>query len=272
MAIKRWIAIILGFFLICFAFDVAAETLTGKQVMEKQKELHKVRSEIGDEIMLLVDKKGGKEKRQVRRYAKEIGDDLHRYLIVFLKPADIRATALLTWEQEERDNDQWLYMPAHKKMQRIAKGSKKSYFMGTDFTYEDMEPEDLDSFNYTILRTEKITHDKQEFECYVIEAVPANKKKARVSGYKRRILWVEKAHLTTLKIEFYDRRNRLQKTQTNHDLKNIAGTVWRPNKTFMKHQEKNHKTLTLITKRVINQPIKSNVFTERFILSGKHVQ
>ena len=272
MTIKRCITILLGFFLIYFASDVGAETLTGKQVMEKQKEWHKVSSEIGDEIMLLVDKSGGKEKRQVRRYAKEVGDDLHRYLIVFLKPADIRATALLTWEQEERDNDQWLYMPAHKKMQRIAKGSKKSYFMGTDFTYEDMEPEDLDNFYYTILRTENITHDKNEFECYVLEAVPANKKKARASGYKRRILWIEKEHLTTLKIEFYDRRNRLQKTQTNHDLKNIEGTVWRPKKSLMKHHQKNHKTLTLVTKRVINQPIKSNVFTERFILTGKHIQ
>ena len=272
MTIKRWIAIILGFFLICFAFDVGAETLTGKQVMEKQKELHKVSSEVGTEIMLLVDKSDGKEKRGIRRYAKEIGDDLHRYLIVFLKPADIRATALLTWEQKGRENDQWLYMPAHKKMQRIAKGSKKNYFMGTDFTYEDMEPEDLDNFSYTILRTENITHDKNEFECLVLEAVPANKKKARESGYKRRILWIEKEHLTTIKIEFYDRRNRLQKTQTNHDIKKIEGTVWRAKKTFMKHHQKNHKTLTMVTKIEINQQVKSNVFTERFILSGVHVQ
>ena len=265
-------AMLLGLFLINFAVSLSAETLTGKQVMEKQKELHKVSSEIGIEIMLLVDKDGGKEKRDVKRYAKEVGDDIHRYLIVFMSPADIRATALLTWEHKDRENDQWLYMPARKKMQRIAKGSKKNYFMGTDFTYEDMEPEDIDNFKYTILREEKFSHDKKEHQCYVIEAVPANKAKTRESGYKKRILWIEKEHLTTLKTDFYDRRNRLQKTQTNYDMQNIEGTVWRAKKTIMNNKSKKHKTLTLVTDRKVNIPLDEGVFKERFILSGQHTK
>lgn len=267
---KYWrVCVILLWFIV--PLTVQAE-MTGREVMDKQKELHKVQSEVGDEIMLLVDKDGGKEKRNVKRYAKEVGDDVHHYLVVFLSPADIRGTALLTWEQKERDNDQWLYLPAQKKMQRIAKGSKKNYFMGTDFTYEDMEPEKLDNFNYTILRTEKLELSKQTSECYVIEAVPANDEKKRESGYSKRIMWIEKEHFYTLKTEFYDRRGRLQKVQTNYKMENVSGTVWRAKQTLMDHLEKKHKTVTGITGREINSELGDSVFTERYILSGKHTQ
>ncbi len=268
---KFWILSSIILWLIVPLLAQAAE-MTGREVMKKQKELHKVQSEIGSEIMLLVDKDGSKEKRLVKRYAKEVGDDVHRYLIVFLDPADIKGTALLTWEQKERDNDQWLYLPAQKKMQRIAKGSKKNYFMGTDFTYEDMEPEDLDNFNYKILRSEKLNQDKKDLDCYVIEATPSNKEKKKESGYSKRIMWIEKKHLYTLKVEFYDRRSRLQKVQTNHAMKNVSGTVWRPEKTLMSHLGRKHKTLTGIKSREINTSVKDSVFTERFILSGKHTQ
>ncbi len=258
-------------FLMSFSLVQAAD-LTGRQVMEKQKERHKVKSEIGAEIMLLVDKDKNQEKRQVKRYAKETEKDLHRYLVVFLSPADIKGTALLTWEQKGRENDQWLYLPAQKKMQRIAKGSKKNYFMGTDFTYEDMEPEDIDNFEYTIIRSEQLNQDNKASDCYVIQAVPANEEKKQESGYSKRFLWIEKETLVTLKVDFYDRRDRLQKTQTTHELENVGGTVWRPKKTLMIHHEKTHKTITAVTSRKINSEIEDQVFTDRFILSGKHTE
>lgn len=249
-----------------------ATDMTGRQIMEKQKELHKVKTEFGAEVMLLVDKDNNQERRQLRRYAKEMEKNLHRYLVAFLSPGDVKGTALLTWEQKGRENDQWLYLPAQKKMQRIAKGSKKNYFMGTDFTYEDMEPEDIDSFTYTVLRSEKLNHDGKDYDCYVIQAVPANEERARESGYSKRIMWIETRLLITLKAEFYDRRGRLQKTQTSHEFENIGGTVWRPKKTLMAHHEKNHKTLTGVTLRKVNETIDNAVFTDRFILSGKHTE
>lgn len=250
---------------------VFGQELSGREVMEKQKELHKVKSEIGSENMLLVDKDGGKESRQVKRYAKEVGKDLHRYLVVFLSPGDIRGTALRTWENKDGDNDQWLYLPAQKREQRIAKAGKKNYFMGTDFTYEDMEPEELDNFTYTTLRSENLTQDGKVQNCYVIQAVPANEKKRRESGYSQRVMWIEKTNLTTLKTDFYDLRSKLQKTQTNHEFANIGGTVWRPKKSLMKHHEKKHQTVTATTSRVINTSLDDSTFTERFIMSGKHL-
>ena len=87
--IKRTVIWIVGILFLLSAASVSAQ-MTGRQVMEKQKERHKVKTEIGNEDMMLVDKSGAKENRQVVRYAKEVGKDLHRYLVVFLSPGDIR--------------------------------------------------------------------------------------------------------------------------------------------------------------------------------------
>ena len=267
---RVWLFALGGFFLL--ASDVGAQDLTGRQIMDKQKELHKAKTEVGSETMLLADKDGGKERRQVKRFSKEVEKDLHRYLIVFLAPADIKATALLTWEQKGRENDQWLYLPAQKKMQRIAKGSKKNYFMGTDFTYEDLEPEDLDQMEYQVLRSETLSQDGRNYECYVVQSAPANEEKKRESGYSKKILWVDKKEFITVKVEFYDRRDKLQKVQTNHEMENVSGTIWRPKKTLMNHQEKSHQTLTGSVSRELNKPLDDSTFTERFILSGQHVE
>jgi Outer membrane lipoprotein-sorting protein len=242
--------------------------MTAKEVIKKQEKLHRVTSESGDTVMLLVDKRGNKEKRLIRRYVKEVAPDLFKFLVVFLEPADVKGTALLTWQQKDRPDDQWLYLPAQRKMQRVAKGSKKGYFMGTDFTYEDMEPEDIDSFLYEIVRSEKI--DGQD--CYVIEAVPATEEKKKASGYSKRAIWIRKDIFLTVKIDFFDRRGRLLKTLKNYDLKNIEGTIWRPGKMLMKNLKTKHKTLMGTKARKINISIDDKVFTERFILSGQHIK
>jgi len=268
---KRAIILVFGILFLFSAAAVSAQ-MTGRQVMEKQKERHKVKTEIGKEDMMLVEKSGAKENRQVVRYAKEVGRDLHRYLVVFHSPGDIRGTALRTWEKKGGDNDQWLYLPAQKKEQRIAKAGKKNYFMGTDFTYEDMEPEDLDNFNYNIIRSEQFKHEGKAYDCYVIEALPANAKKKNESGYAKRIMWIEKANLTTLKTDFYDKRNKHQKTQFNYKFETISGTVMRPKQTLMNNIEKNHKTVTTTRNRQVNINLSDGTFTEQFIISGKHLQ
>jgi hypothetical protein len=163
-------------------------------------------------------------------------------------------------------------MPATKKMQRIAQGSKKSYFMGTDFTYEDMTPEDIENFKYKVLRMEEVDHVKPPKKCYVIESIPANKKQKRSSGYTKRLLWIDSENFLTLKVEFYGRRDKLIKTQKSYEVQHIEGTIFRPKKTIMDNHKKKHKTLTMVKKRITNKDIKNSVFTERFILSGKHTQ
>lgn len=242
---------------------------SGMEIMKEQEKRQKVETEYTEQIVILADADGSnKEKRLMRHYSKEMDDGTSRALMVFMAPADIAGTALLTWENKDRESDQWLYLPAQKKVQRVAKGSKKNYFMGTDFTYEDMEPEDIDNFQYTVLRSETI----DSVDYWVVEAVPANKKKRKESAYSKRLMWIDKQNYVTFRLEFYDRRDRLIKTQTGHAPENIEETVWRFKKGLMNNASMQHKTLVGTRLRKINEPIDDSVFTERFILSGKHMQ
>jgi len=255
-------------FLLLIPFTAHAGELNGRQIIELQKERHSVKSDTAEIVMLLVDRKGNKKQRLIRRYGKEFENGLKRALIVFKEPKDIAGTALLTWELEGGKEKQWLYLPAQKKMQRIAGHSKKGVFMGTDFTYEDLQPDAIENYNYNLLDTEKV--DKAD--CYVIEITPATKEKQKESAYSRRVAWVRKDIFFTVKIEFYDRRCRLLKSQTNHNLVNLEGTVWMAKKSLMSNHRKNHKTLMGVKERRINIFIDDTVFTERFIMSGKHIR
>ena len=157
-----------------------------------------------------------RETRELKRYAKKDNAGLFKYLARFEGPADIRGTALLTWEQKDREDDQWLYMPAYgQKLKRIAGGNKKGYFMGTDFSYEDLRPEKLETHTYNVLKKEKC--DNQD--CYVIESLPSTDDEKKTTGYAKRILWITTDTFVTLKVDFYDHSMKLLKTQTAHNVK-----------------------------------------------------
>jgi hypothetical protein len=266
---QKWFGLCLALMLtITLSASAALAAGQGEEIMREQKKRHEVNSETSSVVMLLVDDKGNKEKRLLDQFSKKAEKGESRAMMVFLDPADIKGTALLTWEHDTTPSDQWLYLPAQKKMQRIAQGSKKSYFMGTDFTYEDLEPEDIENFSYTVLAEEPCDGGT----CWKIEAVPANPETGKDSGYAKRLMWVRQDNYVTVKIEFFDRRERLLKTQTAQELENVEGTVWRARKTLMDNHKENHKTLMGLKERAINQPIADEVFTERYILSGRHVK
>ena len=264
----RMRSFLLAVLLIGLMGGVARAEMSGRQIMDEQKTRHEVDSEYVEVVMLLADNKGNKEKRLTKQYNKKLGNGEARALLVFLDPADIKGTALLTWDHDKDPSDQWLYLPAQGKMQRIAEGSKKSYFMGTDFTYEDLEPEDMDNYVYTVVKSEAL----DGAACWVVEAVPANEAKKRESSYSKRLLWIRQDNYVTVKVEFYDRRERVMKTQTAHDLENVQGTVWRARKTLMDNVSKDHKTVMGLKARELNKPIDDQVFTERFILKGSHLE
>ncbi len=264
---RKLLGLALAVILLVPVVTLAAE-LTGREIVDKQKNLHEVKNDFELQKMILVDKKGKKEVREVRRYQKEVEDDVRRGLIVFLSPPNIRGTALLTWEHKDAEDDQWLYMPARGKMQRIAKGGKKNYFMGTDFAYEDLRSEDLDAHKYNRLKDEVY----KDQDCYVVESLPATKDEKKSSGYSKRVMWIKKDNFVTVKMDFYGRRGKLLKTQISVSFVNVKGDVWRADKTLMNHHQKKHKTLVGTVKRDLDSVIPDQNLAERFILKGLHTK
>ena len=159
--------------------------------------------------MTLIDPTGKEKERELQILSSSDEAGLSKVLIKFLAPPDIRNTGLLTWEQPgDKEDDQWLYLPATRTPKRIASSGKKGSFMNTDLAYEDLRPEDLDAHTYNVLREEDLGGQK----CWVIEALPSTDKEKLESGYGKRVFWVRKDLYLTVQTEFYNKSDKLLQT------------------------------------------------------------
>ncbi len=186
-------------------------------------------SEVGM-TMILRNRQGNENTRQTRSKYMEVTGDGDKSLTVFDKPRDIKGTAMLTWSHSLEADDQWLYLPALKRVKRISSKNKSGPFMGSEFAFEDLSSQEVEKYSYTYLRDESY----EGIDCYVIERKPIYKH----SGYTRQISWVDKEHFNPHQIIFYDRKNSLLKTLQFKNYKQYLNKYWRADEMFME----NHQT------------------------------
>lgn len=178
----------------------------------------------GDEratLEMVLRNRQGQESRRTLDIAKlEVADDGDRSLTVFDTPRDVAGTALLTYSHALTPDDQWLYLPALKRVKRIASANKSGPFVGSEFAYEDLGSSEVDKYAYRWLRDE--TFDDRP--CFVVEQRP----RYAHSGYTRRIVWLDQAMYQPLKVEFYDRKDALLKTLVARGHRQFLDRYWRP--------------------------------------------
>ncbi len=185
--------------------------------------------------MVLRNRHGQETTRQMRSKTLEQADDGDKGIVVFDDPADVKGTALLTFTHKEGPDDQWLYLPALKRVKRIASSNKSGPFMGSEFAYEDLASQEVEKYTYKWL--ENTAMDNMDF--YVFERVPLDKK----SGYTKQIVWIDKMEMRVFKVEYYDRKKSLLKTLTASDFNQHLGKYWRPNSMFMENHQTGKSTL-----------------------------
>ncbi len=179
--------------------------------------------------MILRNRQGQASERELRVRTLEVADGT-KSLCLFDSPADIKDTILLTHTRKAQQDDQWLYLPALKRVRRIAAQNKSGSFVGSEFSYEDIATHVMEKFAYKWLRDE--TCDAQD--CYVIERRPLDQKN---SGYLRQVVWLDREHYRTLKVDYYDRKDSLLKTLTLKDYRPYLEKFWRPHDmSVMNHQ------------------------------------
>jgi len=171
--------------------------------------------------MILRNRQGQVSERELRIRTMETQDDGTRSLSIFDSPADVKGTVLLTLGHKSRPDDQWLYLPALERVKRIAAQNKSGSFMGSEFSYEDIATQAIEKYSHQWLRDETC----QDLDCHVIERRPLDKQN---SGYTRQVVWIDKEHLRTLKVEYYDRKDTLLKTLTVKDYRLYLDRFWRP--------------------------------------------
>ena len=113
--------------------------MSAREIMQAVEDREDGDNRVADMSMVLIDKNGDTRTRAIRSFDKDKGEDNQR-IMFFLSPADVKDTAFLTYDYDEyeKDDDQWLYLPALRKSKRIASSDKSGSFMGSDFSYSDM--------------------------------------------------------------------------------------------------------------------------------------
>ncbi len=146
---------------------------------------------------------------------------------MFDQPKDVQGTALLTHAHADTPDDQWLYLPALKRVKRINAARRSGAFMGSEFSYEDMSSAELEEYTYKYLRDEPCG----DLTCTVIEQTPRDKK----SGYSRKLVWQDSEELRTWKVQLYDRRNAHRKTLTFTNYRQYLDRYWRADEQTMEN-------------------------------------
>ena len=161
-----------------------------------------------DLTMILRNRHGEESKRALRTKTLEMTGDGDKSLVIFDEPRDVKGTAFLSFSHKEGPDDQWLYLPALKRVKRIASNNKSGPFMGSEFAYEDITSQEVEKYTYQFTGKEPLDGSP----ALVVERYPIDKK----SGYTRQIVWFDASHLQPIKTEFYDRKDELLKTLVYH--------------------------------------------------------
>jgi len=246
--------------IISMAFSVNSQPM-GREIMLKADERPDGESRKSTMHMELINKRGSKRVRTMLSYSKDYGKD-KKTIMFFQQPADVKGTGFLTWDynDEGKTDDRWLYLPAMKKTRRISGTSaKKEYFMGSDFTYDDMGNRDVDADNHKLIGEEILNSQK----CWVIESTP----KEHDGLYSKKNGWIRQDNYMAVKVEYFDKQGTLLKVLEVTDIKKIDG-FWTATQMTMTNHQRNHKTIIRFESMAFNIPMEDNLFTVNSLEKG----
>jgi outer membrane lipoprotein-sorting protein len=242
-----------------FTSQLMAQELTGREIIEKVYMLPDGDDQTSDLSMTLINKSGKERLRKIKQFTKDMGD-VEKSIMFFQSPADVKNTSFMSWTYDsDKSDDQWIYLPALKKVKRISSDSKSDYFMGSDFTYDDLGDRKLDDDTHQLLREEAI----DGVDYYVVESSPKDEDYI----YSKTITWIRKDNFIGLKKEFYDEDEELLKTLKIKKFEEISGFLVITS-SEMHNVQKNHKTMMDLSDVEINTGISDSKFSERMMMRG----
>ncbi|MBF0105253.1 MAG: outer membrane lipoprotein-sorting protein [Deltaproteobacteria bacterium] len=201
MSRLQWITI---FFLLCTTPSFAG-TLTGREIMLRQAEQDKgFHDEVSMGVLTIVNPRGVKTVRKFKLLVLEANNEHEKKTMIKIEaPADLKGTGLLSHQNKERAHDQWLYLPALKKTQRLTGSLRTGRFTGSDFAYEDLSPRAVDDDSHQLLQTEPCLDTR----CYVVVSIPQIKDTA----YSKITLWVRTDNYQVIRTDMYNKKGDLFK-------------------------------------------------------------
>lgn len=211
----------------------------------------------GNMKMILRNAHGQESTRELRILSLEMKEDGDKSLSIFDTPADVRNTKMLTYSHNDRADEQWLFLPALKRVKRISSKSKSGPFMGSEFAFEDLSSFEVEKYNYKYLGEEQVNG----LSCYKSEAIPAYDH----SGYTKQIIWLDKKELRAQRIEYYDRKGSLLKTQRFSDYTLYNEKFWRAHTSLMTNHQTKKTTVLKWSNLMFGKGLKEGDFHQNVL-------
>ncbi len=231
---------------------------SGKLIIDRLINEQNIQTEVADIVLAVIDSSGNVNQRELLVAASRAERGHFNYLIRFTAPSDIAGTGLISREQDSGDIEQFLYLPALGQITPITGDSKQSSFMGSDFTYEDLQRESTQHYEYAYVGDTRIGN-RMVYKVVALASTPGRKK---ITGYARRILFIDKLNLNVLKVEFYDKNNVHQKTLEAFDysVQESNLTTRRPQRAVMENHIKRTTSILTLRQGRTNVPISKELF------------
>ena len=254
--------------------EVFAKELTGNEIIHESEERYDGKTMIADSNMILINSKGQKRIRKMKSFRKDHGDSLkdQKTVYFFVYPQDIRDTSYLNfdWDKEGKDDDSWLFLPALKKVKRLAAADNSDAFFGSDFNYTDLKTSNRQYWDYAIIKDSDIV---EGHDCWVVEGLPkdGNKKKtiAETGAYQAH-LWVRKDNFIKVKGKFWVQKGKRIKHFKAYDIEEIDG-IWTAKANQMTTTKKDrveHTTVIKLENIRYDQDIDDSLFTPQRMKRG----
>jgi uncharacterized protein len=217
--------------------------------------------------MELIDRRGGVRVREALFFRRFFAEE-KRTVIFYESPTTVRGTAFLTWDYADADREdvQWLYLPALRKSRRIAASDRGDYFLGTDLTYEDVKKETkvaLEDYTWRTLGEEEVDGHR----CLRVEAVPVSEAIARELGYGRVEFFVDAEIWMVRRAEYHDRAGRHLKTSRVTEIRHVDG-IWTPHRIEVTNHRTGHRTVFTISDVDYDRELPESLFTEPALRRG----
>ena len=227
---------------------------SGRDIIQRVKDRPDGDTRYAEMQITLVKKNGDKRERKMVSWAMDQGKDTKK-IMFFTYPGDVKGTGFLTWDYDQagKEDDKWLYLPAMKKTRRISGASSKTdYFMGTDFTYDDMGGRNVDEDTHKLLREEM----RDGHKCWVVESLPKDAREI----YSRKISWIRQDCDAGIYVEYYDKLDKLHRVMTVQDVQKVQG-FWTVIKMEMKNVQNGHSTQITVTGPKYDIAVDKSLFT-----------
>ncbi|MDO6422007.1 outer membrane lipoprotein-sorting protein [Saccharophagus degradans] len=256
------------FALVLLAPTPFAAELTAAEIMKQVDDRYTGDTSYSDAVLTLIDNKDRQRVRNLAMYG-QTKDDVEKAVIFFTTPADVKGTAYMSfdWEDENKEDDTWLYLPALQKIKRIASTDESGSFMGSDFSYTDINGTDYPDFTYTM---EKESDMVDGHDCWVIISTPKNEDVIDKTGYTQTKSWVRKDILIVVKGIINVKRGKRVKYFSASELEQIDG-VWTAKKLQMittRNNKKEHASVLVVNNTRYNQGVDEEIFTTQAMQRG----